>query len=180
MLLAQFPYSFDNTEENRADLAATQGRLPKFSPGRGGAPPLLAAPGGSGVFESTPALLSATSTSLSSPIPWARRGGSPGAGISALPWPASRCRFEFGEDRGARYDYLYSPEELEDLAARARELVVKARETYVIFNNHPAGQAVANALELAHLLRPGRRLPAPPGFLTAFPRLAQSVMQGEG
>ncbi len=24
--------------------------------------------------------------------------------------------FEFGEDRGARYDYLYGPEELADLA----------------------------------------------------------------
>ena len=34
--------------------------------------------------------------------------------------------FEFGEDRGARYDYLYTPEELEDLAARTRELMEKA------------------------------------------------------
>jgi len=91
--------------------------------------------------------------------------------------------FEFGDDRGARYDYLYSPEELEDLAARTRELVVKAAETYVIFNNHPAGQAVANALELAYLLNPGRPLPVPPGLLAAFPRLAKTVMgekDGEG
>ena len=70
--------------------------------------------------------------------------------------------FEFGEDRGARYDYYYAPEELEDLAARARELMDKAAETYVIFNNHPAGQAVANALELAHRLT-GRNFAVPPG-----------------
>ncbi|MFA5111987.1 MAG: DUF72 domain-containing protein, partial [Desulfobaccales bacterium] len=79
--------------------------------------------------------------------------------------------FEFGDDRQARYDYLYSPDELEDLAARARELMDQAPETYVIFNNHPAGQAVANALELAHLLQPERRVTAPPGLVAAFPRL---------
>jgi uncharacterized protein YecE (DUF72 family) len=52
----------------------------------------------------------------------------------------------------------------------------KAQEIYVIFNNHPAGQAVANALELAHLLRPERRLTVPPGLLMMFPRLAETVM----
>ena len=81
--------------------------------------------------------------------------------------------FEFGEDRGARYDYLYGPEELADLADRTRELMEQARETYVIFNNHPAGQAVANALELARLLTPERRVPVPPGLLAAFPRLGK-------
>ena len=84
--------------------------------------------------------------------------------------------FEFGDDRGARYDYLYSPEELEDLAARTRELREKARETYVIFNNHPGGQAVANALELMHRLTPGRGVTVPPPLLAAFPRLAATVM----
>jgi uncharacterized protein YecE (DUF72 family) len=85
--------------------------------------------------------------------------------------------FEFGEDRQARYDYLYSPEELADLAARARELMEKAAETYVIFNNHPAGQAVANALELAQRLDPTRRVTPPPSLLAAFPRLKDSVLQ---
>ena len=60
--------------------------------------------------------------------------------------------FEFGDDREARYDYLYAPEELQDLASRTRELLEKTPEVYVIFNNHPRGQAVANALEMAHLL----------------------------
>jgi uncharacterized protein YecE (DUF72 family) len=35
---------------------------------------------------------------------------------------------------------------------RTRELLDKANEVYVIFNNHPRGQAVANALEMTHLL----------------------------
>ena len=80
--------------------------------------------------------------------------------------------FEFGDDRGARYDYLYAPEELEDLADRTRELMEKAAETYVIFNNHPAGQAVANALELLHILKPAYRPTLPACLAAAFPRLA--------
>jgi uncharacterized protein YecE (DUF72 family) len=82
--------------------------------------------------------------------------------------------FQFGEDRQARYDYLYSPEELAELADRARELMAKAPEVYVIFNNHPAGQAVANALELLHLLKPAHPPTLPPGLAAAFPRLARS------
>jgi len=78
--------------------------------------------------------------------------------------------FEFGEDRGARYDYLYAPEELEELAGRVKELAEKALEVYVIFNNHPAGQAVANALELAYRLQ-GRKFPLPPCLTAAFPSL---------
>jgi uncharacterized protein YecE (DUF72 family) len=62
------------------------------------------------------------------------------------------------------------------LAARTRELTDKARETYVIFNNHPAGQAVANALELMALLNPGHKVSPPPGLITAFPRLAQTTL----
>jgi uncharacterized protein YecE (DUF72 family) len=79
--------------------------------------------------------------------------------------------FEFGEDRQARYDYDYSPEELEDLAARARELMAQAPEVYVIFNNHPGGKAVANGLELSHRLT-GAAFRPPPCLLDAFPRLA--------
>ena len=50
VLLAQFPYSFHNTEENRALSGEAEIRLTKISPGRGGAPPLLAAAGRAGVF----------------------------------------------------------------------------------------------------------------------------------
>jgi len=64
------------------------------------------------------------------------------------------------------------------LAARARELAIKARETYVIFNNHPAGQAVANALELSHILHPTRQVGIPPSLLAAFPQLSKSFKSG--
>ncbi|MFP3868156.1 MAG: DUF72 domain-containing protein [Desulfobacteraceae bacterium] len=74
------------------------------------------------------------------------------------------------DDPHARYDYLYNHQELAGLAHRARELAAQAPETYLIFNNHPHGQAVANALEMSKLLRPGR-LVLPPGLKAAFPHL---------
>ena len=176
VLLAQFPYSFHNTEENRAYLVQLKAALQKFP---------LAVEGRHRSWQQR-----------------AVREFLEGAGLDfcnidqpmvsypmgATRWVTGprgylRCHgrrqdawFEFGDDRGARYDYLYSPEELEDLAARARELAAKARETYVIFNNHPAGQAVANALELISLLQPGHRVSPPPGLLAAFPRLSQTTL----
>jgi uncharacterized protein YecE (DUF72 family) len=178
VLLAQFPYSFHNTEENRAYLVQLKAALQKY--------PL------------------AVEVRHRSWQQRAVRGFLEGAGLEfcnidqpmvsypmgATRWVTGsrgylRCHgrrkeawFEFGDDRGARYDYLYPPEELEDLAERTRELMAKARETYVIFNNHPAGQAVANALELAHILVPSRRVNIPPGLLAPFPRLAESLMRG--
>jgi hypothetical protein len=38
---------------------------------------------------------------------------------------------------------------------------------------------VANALELAHRLNPGRGVSVPPPLLAAFPRLAETVMGGK-
>jgi uncharacterized protein YecE (DUF72 family) len=52
-------------------------------------------------------------------------------------------------DNASRYDYLYSPEELEEWLPRIARLLAKVRIALVIFNNHPGGKAVRNALELA-------------------------------
>ncbi len=75
------------------------------------------------------------------------------------------------DEAGARYDYLYSAQEMDELAERARSLTSQAAETYLIFNNHPRGQGVANALEMLERLTDQR--PALPECLKqAFPRLA--------
>ena len=66
----------------------------------------------------------------------------------------------------------YTKEELKDLAGRTRELLDKAGDVYVIFNNHPTGQAVANALELGQLMELPRRVHLPDCLVAAFPRLA--------
>jgi uncharacterized protein YecE (DUF72 family) len=56
-------------------------------------------------------------------------------------------------DNATRYDYTYTPEDLEPWAARVSEMADAARETYVLFNNHRFGQAATSAKFFAHLLR---------------------------
>jgi uncharacterized protein YecE (DUF72 family) len=51
-----------------------------------------------------------------------------------------------------RYDYLYGPEELREIAGVARRLSERARMVFVMFNNCQDGHAVQNALELQDLL----------------------------
>ena len=57
------------------------------------------------------------------------------------------------EEQSARYKYLYSPGELVEINRHIREIYDKVKKVFVIMNNHPAGDAVANAFELLHLLR---------------------------
>lgn len=64
----------------------------------------------------------------------------------------ARTWFDKQAGRDQKYDYLYRPEEIGTLAERARRLARSSDETFVVTNNHFAGKAVANALELLHEL----------------------------
>jgi uncharacterized protein YecE (DUF72 family) len=52
-----------------------------------------------------------------------------------------------------RYNYLYSPEELAPWASRIRKVAEKARDVFVVTNNHYQGKAVVNALQLISILK---------------------------
>jgi len=54
---------------------------------------------------------------------------------------------------GNRYDYLYSAAELEPWGERVRNLQKVSSKTFVIFNNHPQGKGLVNALQLLHALK---------------------------
>ena len=171
-LLAQFPYSFHNTQENRAYLVKLKGLLPEF-------PLAVEVRHRSWQQQAVREFLQEVGLNfcnidqpLVSYSMGATRWVTGSIGYLRLHGRRQDVWFEFGEDRQARYDYLYSPEELEDLAGRVRGLQEKASEVYVIFNNHPGGQAVANGLELEHLLT-GRTKRIPPCILNAFPRLKE-------
>jgi len=172
VLLAQFPYSFHNTEENRAYLVKLKEIFPAFplavevrhrSWQRREVREFLAKVGLDFVNIDQPQV----SYSLGQTA-WVT--GSLGYlrahGRRREKW------FEFSKDRHARYDYLYCLEELGALATRVRELRERTPEVCVIFNNHPRGQAAANALEMAHLLT-GHTVAVPPHLLDAFPRLQE-------
>ncbi len=86
----------------------------------------------------------------------------------------ARNWFREGAGRDARYDYLYSMEELEPLARCARDLAAGAEIVFVIQNNHFRGQALANALMMKHLLQESAP-EAPESIVRAFPQLTPYV-----
>ncbi len=57
-------------------------------------------------------------------------------------------------DNASRYDYLYSPQELAEWVPRIRLLAAQAKLLLVAFNNHRRGYAVQNAQDLQGLLLP--------------------------
>ncbi|BDG03028.1 DUF72 domain-containing protein [Anaeromyxobacter oryzae] len=77
--------------------------------------------------------------------------------------------FRKGAGRDARYDYLYSAEELAPWAERIVEMAEtpRAPDVYVVTNNHFRGQAPANAKMLEAMVEK-RRVEAPPDLVAAY------------
>ena len=61
------------------------------------------------------------------------------------------------EDPAERYDYQYTPEELEGWAPKIHAIAEETEETYVYFNNHPHGHGVAGAKVLGKILNISRQ-----------------------
>lgn len=76
----------------------------------------------------------------------------------------------FREDAGrdARYDYLYTKEEIKQLARKIETVHQSTEETYVITNNHFRGQALVNAMEIMEELD-GVPPAVPPVLAAAYP-----------
>lgn len=78
--------------------------------------------------------------------------------------------FRQGAGRDARYDYLYTVDELDGWKAPIGAIAGRTRHAFVVTNNHFQGKAVVNALELAARAR-GEQVAVPPRLLAAYPRL---------
>jgi uncharacterized protein YecE (DUF72 family) len=176
-LLAQFPWSFKNTEENRAYLDALLER-----------------------FKEYPMVVEARHSSWDDRAFWellAERGAGfcnidqPVIGRSLKPTARTASRVAYVRLHGrnykewfartpgpagaaARYDYLYTKEELEEWKERVEQVAENALPTYVITNNHYEGKGAANALELISMLD-GIPPAAPATLVEAYPRLAEST-----
>lgn len=183
-LLAQFPVTFTRTELGER-------RLEWIAEHCGPTPLAVELRHRSWFDESADALLTRLGLSRihidlpaarDHPPPWHAPTGPIGYlrvhGRNARDW----FRREAGRDE--RYDYLYSPPELDELAARANRVAGEHDQTFVVTNNHFEGQAVANALELEALLRDktplrGEPVAAPRELVERYPRLA-GVTRPEG
>jgi uncharacterized protein YecE (DUF72 family) len=95
---------------------------------------------------------------------------SPGLAYVRLHGRNAPAWFDPQAGRDAKYDYLYTPDEVRDWGQRIQALTQLSERTLVIANNHFRGQAPANALELRRL--GGERVTVPGPLLAAYPRLA--------
>jgi len=85
----------------------------------------------------------------------------------------------FKEDSGrdARYDYLYTREEIKVLAEKIRKVKQIAQETYAITNNHFRGQALVNAIEIIKEI--DANPPAVPSLLaSSYPERLGPIQDG--
>jgi uncharacterized protein YecE (DUF72 family) len=84
--------------------------------------------------------------------------------------------FRQGAGVEERYDYLYSPEELEPWVERSKDIAAATLETFIITNNHFQGQAIVNALMLKAAID-GERVGAPPPVVAAYARELAGVVR---
>ena len=169
-VLLQFPWSFQNTEENRDYLRKLHERFKdyplavEFRHASWNDPNVLNMLEQLGIglcnidqpiFEDS----LAPSARITSPLGYVRLHG---RNYESW-WTGSQYA-------GARYDYLYSLEELSPWLDRIKAIDHAAKDTYVIANNTYKGKGIVNALELAALLT-GNFVNAPASLLEAYPVL---------
>lgn len=77
------------------------------------------------------------------------------------------------EHRNERYDYLYTPEEIQPYAIRLKSVLENKdiQRAYVFFNNHPNAKAVANAVMMRAQLGMPVKAELPDRFVETFPSL---------
>ncbi len=73
--------------------------------------------------------------------------------------------------RDERYNYLYSEDELAEWVPRVRNAEKTCDEVYIVFNNHFAGKAVANALQVKAALT-GETFDLPSTLVGTYPALS--------
>jgi uncharacterized protein YecE (DUF72 family) len=96
-------------------------------------------------------------------------GATSGVGYVRLHGRRYDTWFEHGDDVAARYDYLYTAEELEPWIERIRRVASAeaVSDVYVITNNHYEGKGPANALMIRAMLE-DRQVTAPPVLFETY------------
>jgi len=83
-----------------------------------------------------------------------------------------------------RYDYLYSPQEIAEIAAKLKSLAgahaKRLGKAFVFFNNHARGQAVVNAIMLCHEMGAPVQVRPAEGLVKRFPQISGLVARPEG
>jgi uncharacterized protein YecE (DUF72 family) len=169
-LLLQFPWSFKNTEEQRTYLASLIQRFGEYPlavevrHGSWNEPEVLVWLRELGVAICNidqPVIRKSLGPSAhaTSPIGYVRIHGR-----NAEHW------FATNDEPSARYDYLYSLNELVSWTKRIEEIAEKTDVVYVIANNHPDAKSVVNAFEVENLIT-GEIVTPPANLVHHYPQL---------
>ena len=169
-LLAQFPVSFKNTNENRdwADVVIQKFReyplvieVRHSSWNNEGILRYFAEKGVSFCNIDQPKLGQSLHPTehVTSPVGYVRLHGR-----NYREW------FE-SDNRDDRYNYLYTKDELEGWKERITRIAEKAEKTFAVTNNHFRGQAAVNAIQLKRML--GQEATAPDVLAREYPELRE-------
>jgi uncharacterized protein YecE (DUF72 family) len=169
-LLAQFPVSFKNTNENRDWLEAVLQKFREY-------PLVVEVRHSSWNNEGILRYFSEKGTAFCN-IDQPKIGQSlrptehvtSAVGYVRLHGRNYREWFD-SDSRDDRYNYLYTKDELEGWKERITRIAEKAEKTYAIANNHFRGQAAVNAIELKRML--GQRAMAPDVLVRQYPELKE-------
>ena len=177
-LLLQFPWSFKNSAQNRDYLANLLERFTDY-------PQVIELRHGSwnrpAIYQSL-TRRSIALCNIDQPV-FAHSIGPSAITTSPIGYIRLHGRnyenwFKDGAGVAERYDYLYSIEELREWIANIREVSKRARDTYVIANNHFRGQAIVNALEIKAELS-GEKVHGPTSLLAEYPRLRDCLLSSD-
>ncbi len=74
------------------------------------------------------------------------------------------------DNRNERYNYLYTPKQLEPWKEKIERLADKVQKTFAVTNNHYKGKAAVNALELKQMLKQ-EKVRVPSTLMEHYPEL---------
>ncbi len=150
-VLAQFPNSFKPTEENRHYLATFRERM-------GDLPVAVEFRNAAWVTDETMALLRRNNLGYCCVDEPHLKGLIPPIAVATAPLAYVRFhgrnakKWWRHDEAFERYEYQYSPEELQEWVPKIEKLDNTAQNTFVFTNNHYRGEAVTTARQLRDLL----------------------------
>jgi uncharacterized protein YecE (DUF72 family) len=150
-VLAQFPFSFHNTPENRAYLS-------RLREGFGETSLVVEFRNAGWINEACFNLLRELKLGFCCVDQPRFPNLVPPVAVATGDWAYVRfhgrnyAQWWEHEEAWQRYDYLYPREELAEWVPKVQELAGQAQHTAVFFNNHYSGQAIQNALEFEAML----------------------------
>ncbi len=151
-ILAQFPWSFKNNEENRKYLRTYRDRLAEY--------PLIAEfrhiswisePLFGFLRELGISYCAVDEPNLPGLVPPRVEATSD---LGYVRFHGRNAEAWWGGDAAQRYNYLYSEQELKEWIPKVKQLATSTQETYVFFNNCHAGAAAKNAKTMQDMLQP--------------------------